>query len=51
MPTSFGAMHEETRPLRLLEPQTQAPLRATPLGATLAGVLLIILPALAAALL
>lgn len=49
MPTSFGALHEETRPLRMLEP-APAP-RPTALGATLASLLLIALPVLAAALL
>lgn len=50
MPTSFGAMHEETRPLRLLESEVKAR-TPHPLGATLAAALLIVLPALAAALL
>ena len=51
MPTSFGSMHEEIRPLALLDPEPEPAPRPTPLGATLAGLLLIALPALAAALL
>lgn len=51
MPTSFGAMHEEIRPLRMLEPTHEPAPRPSPLGATLASLLLIALPVLAAALL
>ena len=51
MPTSFGSMHEETRPLALLEPETDPEPRTSALGATLASLLLIALPVLAAALL
>lgn len=51
MPTSFGSMHEETRPLALLDPNPEPAFRPSPLGTTLAGMLLIALPALAAALL
>ena len=48
MPTSFDALHDETRPLRLLEPAA-AP--APGAGVALASLLLIVLPVLAAVLL
>ena len=50
MPSSFDAMHDQIRPLALLdEPAPTHPTTAT--GAALASVLLIVLPVLAAALL
>ena len=51
MPTSFSAMHNETRPLRMLEAETEPAPRPSAVGATLASLLLIALPVLAAALL
>ena len=51
MPTSFGSMHEEIRPLAMLEPEAAQAPRSSALGATLASLLLIALPVLAAALL
>ena len=51
MPTSFGAMPNETRPLRMLDAEPEPAPRASAIGATLAGLLLMALPVLAAALL
>jgi hypothetical protein len=48
MPSSFEALHDQTRPLALLD--DHAP-RQSPTGAALAAVLLIVLPLLAAVLL
>ncbi len=47
MPNSFDALHEETRPLRLLD---EPPPRVAP-GAALASMLLIVLPLVAVLLL
>ena len=50
MPTSFDALYDETRPLRLMEPRpTTAP--RPRVGATLATLLLIVAPVLVVALL
>lgn len=48
MPTSFDSLHNETRPLRMLE--EPAPVDARP-GVALASLMLIVLPVLAAVLL
>ncbi len=48
MPSSFDALHEETRPLRLLD---EPPPPRVGAGAALAPVLLIVLPLLAVLLL
>ncbi len=47
MPSSFDSMYNETRPLRMLE----EPPRRSPLATTLASVMLVVLPVLAAVLL
>ena len=49
MPTSFDALHDETRPLRMLESATTVP--AAGPGVALASLLLIVLPVLAVVLL
>ena len=41
MPTSFDAMYSETRPLRMLDPEPQAPLSK---GLTLLTAVLVLLP-------
>lgn len=43
MPTSFGSMHDQTRPLRLLE-EPALPPAPNPIAATLAWMLLLLLP-------
>ena len=48
MTSSFDALHDETRPLRLMEPE---PAPAAGPGVALASLLLIVLPVLAAVLL
>ena len=47
MPSSFESMHNETRPLRMLE----EPSRPSPLVVTLASLMLVVVPAVAAVLL
>jgi hypothetical protein len=47
MPSSFDAMHDETRPLRMLE-EPQGP---SPVVVTLASLMLVLLPVLAVILL
>ena len=47
MPSSFDSLHNETRPLRMLE----EPSRPSPLVVTLASLMLVLVPVLAAILL